>query len=45
MVNIFEDPKRYLTYLWKIKVAEKYRKSFDGKSMTTVWLTSTLNKN
>lgn len=45
MINIFENPKRYLAYLWKIKVPENYRKSFDGKSMTTVWLTRFCNAN
>lgn len=45
MINIFEEPKKYLTYLWKIKVSENYRKSFDGKSMITVWLTRLCNAN
>lgn len=45
MINIFEYPKRYLSYLWKIKVPENHRKSFDGKSMTTVWLTRLCNAN
>lgn len=39
MENIFENPKKYLPYLWKIKIKKNCRKSFEGKSMTTVWLT------
>ena len=43
MENIFENPKKYLPYLWKIKIKKNCRKSFEGKSMTTVWLTKLCN--
>lgn len=45
MINIFENPEKYLKYLWKVKIDEKTRKTFDGKSMSTVWLTKLCSAN
>lgn len=45
MINIFKNPDKYLKYVDQLKISKELQKSFDGKSMTVVWLTKLCNGN